>query len=250
MTQPAPITVLLICGGKYHDIDFARLELLKLLAENQHMRVIVRDNYDDMSAIEHCDMLVTYTCDIVPDESTIALLKSRLQNGLRWFALHGTNSVLQFLESGKVATPPLEEGLRELLGSQFVGHPPIGEFSVHVTQPDHPLVAGLETFSVCDEQYLLDADSDLVCLLHTRFGGSIRGFVQRDFVEQDHPVWYIKPCGTGAVLYLTLGHCRGHYDLRPLMDYYPLVERCAWEAPIFYELLRRGLSWCAHLNDN
>ena len=25
----------LVCGGKYHDFDFARLELLKLLAEHE-----------------------------------------------------------------------------------------------------------------------------------------------------------------------------------------------------------------------
>ncbi|MNP44644.1 hypothetical protein D3C76_1385160 [compost metagenome] len=28
-----------------------------------------------------------------------------------------------------------------------------------------------------------------------------------------------------------------------MMDYYPLVERGAWEQPVYYELLRRGLSW-------
>ena len=29
--RPTPIDVTLVAGGKYHDIDFARLELLKLL---------------------------------------------------------------------------------------------------------------------------------------------------------------------------------------------------------------------------
>ena len=31
----------LVAGGKYHDIDFARLELLKLLAEFEEVRVRV-----------------------------------------------------------------------------------------------------------------------------------------------------------------------------------------------------------------
>ena len=30
----APLRALLVCGGKYHDFDFARVELLKLLGEN------------------------------------------------------------------------------------------------------------------------------------------------------------------------------------------------------------------------
>ena len=59
---------------------------------------------------------------------------------------------------------------------------------------------------------------------------------------------YRKPVGEGAVLYLTLGHCRGHYDMRPLMDYYPQVERGAWELPVFHELVRRGLSWAMTLS--
>ena len=46
------------------------------------------------------------------------------------------------------------------------------------------------------------------------------------------------------MLYNTLGHCRGHYDMQPVMDYYPKVERCSWELPQYYELLRRGIRWC------
>ncbi len=54
---------------------------------------------------------------------------------------------------------------------------------------------------------------------------------------------YLHPQGKGEVLYLTLGHCRGKYNMRPLIDVYPRVERCAWEYPVFTELLRRGLRW-------
>ena len=56
---------------------------------------------------------------------------------------------------------------------------------------------------------------------------------------------YLHPVGAGSVLYLTLGHCRGHYDMRPVMDYYPRVERGSWELPVFYDLVRRGLRWAS-----
>ena len=39
--------------------------------------------------------------------------------------------------------------------------------------------------------------------------------VEADDAPGTHPVFYIKNHGAGAVLYLTLGHCRGHYDLQP-----------------------------------
>ena len=31
--------------------------------------------------------------------------------------------------------------------------------------------------------------------------------------------------------------------MRPVTDYYPKVERCSWEIPQYYELLKRGIRW-------
>jgi type 1 glutamine amidotransferase len=57
------------------------------------------------------------------------------------------------------------------------------------------------------------------------------------------PVFYIHPYGTGLVLYLTLGHCRGKYDMQPYIEEYPVPEEGAWRTQEFYELLRRGILW-------
>ena len=86
-------------------------------------------------------------------------------------------------------------------------------------------------------------------MLETRFTGKALGFAEEDWPD-DEPRWvmYRKPVGEGAVLYLTLGHCRGHYDMRPLMEYYPQVERGAWELPVFRELVSRGLRWAMKLS--
>ncbi len=54
---------------------------------------------------------------------------------------------------------------------------------------------------------------------------------------------YLRPLGDGAVLYNTLGHCRGHYDMVPVVAYYPKIERGSWEQPAYAELLRRSLRW-------
>ena len=66
---------------------------------------------------------------------------------------------------------------------------------------------------------------------------------EADAAPGTHPVFYIKRHGEGAVLYLTLGHCRGHYDLQPMLDWWPTVDRCAWDLPVFHTLLRRGIGW-------
>ena len=69
----------LVCGGKYHDFDFARIELLKLLAELEHVRVTVGRNFSDQDAIHSADSLITYTSDLLPEESEIDGLQQFLR---------------------------------------------------------------------------------------------------------------------------------------------------------------------------
>jgi hypothetical protein len=62
------IDVTLVAGGKYHDIDFARRELLTLLGEHEEFRVRVQPDYEDTTGIAKSSILVSYTCDVRPSE--------------------------------------------------------------------------------------------------------------------------------------------------------------------------------------
>jgi type 1 glutamine amidotransferase len=232
----------LVCGGKYHDVDYARLELLKLLAEHDEVRTQVAHDYADTDAIGASKFLVTYTCDVRPSEPQQRALADFVSGGGRWLALHGTNSILEFAGTG-FETPRSHPLFMETLGSQFLGHPPIAPYTVTPCSDD-PLVAGVEPFEADDELYLCEYHGKLEPLLETRFTGKAPGFAEGEWPD-DEPRWvmYRKAIGKGAVLYNTLGHCRGHYDMRPLMDHYPQIERGAWELPVFYELLRRSIRW-------
>lgn len=237
------ITVALIAGGQFHDIDFARLELLKLLAEDERVRVRVFEDYSNIERICAADFLISYTCNVLPSLPAQEALRAYLERGGRWFALHGTNSILRFLDNGKVDAPQLAPHFMATLGSMFMAHPPIAPYRVTIADGAHPLTLGLEPFETTDELYLLDTYGALHVLLETEFEGEAPSFVRRDWRQAKHPVFYLNHHGSGAVLYLTLGHCRGHYDLEPLKDYWPQVDRCSWELPIYYELLRRGIGW-------
>ncbi len=242
-SHPGRIDCVLVASGKYHDIDYARLELLKHLAADERVRVRVFEDYANLDAIRAADFLVTYTCDVMPSLEQQEALRAWVEGGGRWIALHGTNSILRFLASGLVDSPAWAPHWMQTLGTQFIAHPPIAPYRVDVADPTHPLVKGIEPFETSDELYLSDIHADLHVLLDTEFEGDATGFVREHWPRARHPVMYLRALGQGAVLYLTLGHCRGHYDLRPLMDYYPAVDRCAWELPVFHELLRRSLSW-------
>jgi type 1 glutamine amidotransferase len=233
-----------VAAGKYHDIDFARLELLKLLAEHDNIRTSVACDYAAVSErLDACRFLVTYTCDLVPEESEVRALRRSLERGGRWLALHGTNSILRFTERG-VDCPDERPDMMEMLGSQFVAHPPIGEpFRVEVTNADHPVTRDIGDFDVVDELYLMEMRAPVETLARTRFQGEATGFVKADWPETLVPVIYERRLGEGAILYNALGHCRGHYDLPDMEDFYPHPERCAWNYPVYYELLRRGIAW-------
>lgn len=239
--------MVLVTGGKYHDFDFARRELLGLLAEHDEFRVRVQPDYEDADAIAAAEILVTYTCDVRPSERAQRIIRDWVEGGGRWVALHGTNSALGDASTRPIATPRPFPLWADTLGSQFIAHPPIEPYTVEITDPSHWLVAGLGLFEATDELYLNEYPdrSALVPLLHTWYAGTASGFAESDWTTGDpqHLVMYLRPLGEGGVLYNTLGHCRGHYDMVPIKDYYPNVDRCSWELPVFYELLRRSLRW-------
>jgi type 1 glutamine amidotransferase len=248
-----PVKAYLICGGLYHDMDYARLELLKLLGEHEHIRVRVGEDYGHASAIADADFLVTYTCDVLPDADGEAALHEFLARGGRWLALHGTNSVLRYVKGRGWEAPRSAPAFMEMLGSQFLAHPPIVPYRVEISDPTHPLVAGLEPFDVDDELYLSEYHGESHALLHTHFRGEAPGFVDGVWPAPTATadrgdrqlVLYLHPHAGGEVLYCTLGHCRGRYDMRPLIKDYPHVERGSWKLPIYHELLRRGIRWAA-----
>jgi|TARA_Y100001936_G_scaffold108176_1_gene106258 type 1 glutamine amidotransferase len=245
--QPKRVDAYLVAGGRFHDIDFARLELLKLLSEHPHVRVTVGSDYEDITAITACSLLISYTIDVRPSEEAQLAIRDWVSDGGRFLALHGTNSAIDFNPPNPVGSPRCFPIWAELLGSQFISHPPIAPFPVTMSNPDHWLVKGIEPFETDDELYLSeyhDRDS-LEPLMHTEWSGDTPGFEDADWNDCDpvHLIMYLKSHGKGKILYNNLGHARGHWDMTEAVEYYPKIERGSWEVPQYYELLRRGIRW-------
>ena len=244
------INAYFVCSGKYHDIDFARIEVLKLLNEKERIRVRMAENYHDLDAITASDFLITYTVDAIPTQAEQEAISAWLATGKKWFALHGTNAILKIEDD--LCKAPRDEApvLMNMLGSQFVAHPVIEPYTVEVVEPDHPLVKGIPPrFEVLDELYLSDVHEGNRVLLQTHFNGMAEeGFEELDWRTDDpRPIMYLRDHGEGEVLYLTLGHRRGRYDMEPFTSDYPKVDPGAWIQPAFYELLRRGIEWAGGL---
>jgi hypothetical protein len=240
------LDAVLVCGGRWHDFDYARLRLLDLLGDHPRIRTRVYQDYDCVPALDQADLLVTYTCDVRPSPPQRAALARFVERGGRWLALHGTNAVIEApAPTGPrvFTTPRLLGELAEVLGSQFLAHPPITPYEVRVTRPDHPLVAGIEPFTVTDELYVCEPHGELEVLLHAEYTGPCRGFDEGDTAALDdapRPVLYLKRHGLGEVCYFTLGHCRGRYDVQDLgVDDTGRVDRGPWATPEFLTVLGR-----------
>ena len=247
MTDPKKKkNISLIVGGDYHDTDYVRHRLLGFLLEHPHLRTHCFESFQDMGTICGADYLVTYTCNVVPDPVQVPVLEKFLKSGGRWLALHGTNSWLAQNDNGRWHTPAGYEDYFKLLGSQFATHPPIEPYKVKVTDPDHPVSEGCEDFVVKggDELYYMHMFGDVRVLMDAATQGSARGFVEREWDKSmRHPVLYEKTVGKGAILYFSLGHRRGHWDMEPLVEYYKHEELGAWELPIFETIIRRSITW-------
>jgi len=235
----------LIANAKYHDTDFARLELLKLLAENPDLRTTVSGTFGDFDALSAAQVLITYTCDLRPTPDEQAALRDFVDGGGRWIALHGTNALLDFGPDG-VKCAPGYDTFMDTLGSRFIAHPLTEPYEVTVSNPEHPLVAGMDSFTTTDELYLCTYSEGVQPLLETRFVGTFSsGYVDNEWpTDEPRLVAYTHAVGDGEVFYCTLGHCCGEHDMRPIRSTTEVV-RGSWENPIFVDLLRRAITWAS-----
>ena len=107
-----------------------------------------------------------------------------------------------------------------MTGGQWVAHP--GNevtYTVNITQPEHPICAGVKDFSVTSEQYYMHVDPAVEVLATTVFetvGGAVM------------PVTWTKTWGQGRVFYCSVGHKPADIDL-------PDVAR----------MVRQGFLWAA-----
>jgi len=109
-------------------------------------------------------------------------------------------------------------GWRDVVGAAWrwdvSSHPPLGPVRVHVCG-SHPIVDGIDDFTVHDEAYgFMDLAGDVVPLATARHGGA------------DHPLLWARRVATGRVVTSTLGHGPESFA-----------------HPVHRELLRRALGW-------
>ena len=138
MSTITPGRVHVIAGGyppgalSGHDMDYVRLRLLGLLAEQDIVATTGNDFSDIDRWLPSAQLMITYVAGPYLDDKQNQVVRRWLDDGGHWLGLHGT--------SGGKATR-LGEGRRrrmvktshhDTLGGFFLSHPPIRKFRVDV----------------------------------------------------------------------------------------------------------------------
>ncbi len=247
----ARVDVALVCGGRWHDFDYARLRLLQWLDGHDSVRCSVFPDFSDIQAICATDAVIAYTCDIRPTADQALALDQAVHSGTRLLALHATNSAIDAPLAGQervFRTPDAMPEFSALLGNRFLAHPKIASYRIAVADTAHPLVAGIDDFDTIDEIYVSEIADDLHVILDTEYDGQCPGFETQSVAgRRRHPVLFSRSHGDGHVLYFTLGHCRGRFDLSDIgIDDLQVIDRIAWDSPEFLAIMRRAVAWAVH----
>lgn len=209
---------LVLAGGWEGHEPLACSELFAGLLRQEGMTVEISPDLDrllDAAAVAATDLIVPmYTMSTITKEQEAGLLAAAAA-GTGIGGWHGgmgdafrNNPDYQFLTGG-----------------QWVAHPGnIIDYTVQITRPDDPIVAGLPDFAMHSEQYYMHVDPSNEVLATTTFSGEHCGWI--DGVVM--PVAWKRRYGAGRVFYCALGHVAKDFDV-----------------PEAREIVRRGLLWAA-----
>lgn len=244
-----------------HDMDYARLRLLGMLAEHDDATATVANDFGELDKwLDGADFLITYIAGPVPNAEQHEGLRNWLQAGGRWFGLHGTSGGRAARIEGTHQRRMVKEPHHETLGCFFLNHPPVRRFNVAV-HGEHALTSGLpESFETVDELYLIEPIGDSQVLLTTELAEdpSPPGFAFQYEADtslqadgKTRVLGYVKDIGAGAVAYVALGHTHSpSSNIQPFVDtsvtadgVTPTTLRGSWETDAFQTLLRNAISW-------
>ena len=264
MTENKPGRAHLIAGGfppgsmAGHDHDYARLRLLRLLAEHEVPVSVANDFADVEKWLPVSQLLITYVAGPYPDAAQCRVIEQWLEAGGHWLALHGTSGGRAERVEGMRQRRTVKTEHHALLGSYFLTHPPICRIRVDVRAPGHPLTRGLgPSFEVEDEPYFIELQDpgSTEILLTADYGPNATSPAIGTLYASDtslqpngktRVIGYTRPVGEGGVTYFALGHCHNPAirAARPAdpADTTPPIFRGAWESDAFLTLLRNAIA--------
>jgi len=209
------MTTVLVLGENtfpFHEIEAKADYFEDILADHD---VTVTTDRDALTG--EYDVLVDFLTDSTLTDDQLEALLTHVENGGGYVGVHCASDLTSTAPDDPEDVidhreEPFPE-LRELVGGHFLTHPEQSEFGVEIIG-DHPVVAGVEDFSVFDEPYQVEVDDDVTVL------------ARMDPPDlEDYPVVWTNE-SEGQVAYVSLGHTDETF-----------------ETDAFRTLLRNAVAW-------
>jgi hypothetical protein len=241
-----------------HDHDYARLRLLGLLAERDVPASVGNDFADVEKWLPTSRLLVTYVAGPYPTGPQCEAIRTWLEGGGHWLALHGTSGGKAQRVEGIRNRRTVTTEHHALLGSRFLTHPPICEFRVEVKDAGSPLTRGLgSSFVVEDEPYFIELQDPASAhiLLTADYGAAGDWPAVKTLYGADSSlladgrsriVGYSREVAAGGVAYFVFGHCHNPASRAPgaaERTDAPPIFRSPWENAAVTTLLKNAIAW-------
>ncbi len=244
-----------------HDQDHARLRLLTLLAERDVQASVANDFADIEKWLPVSRLLITYVAGPYPGDTQCQALRTWLEAGGHWLALHGTSGGRAERVEGMRQRRTVKTAHHALLGCRFLTHPPQCKFTVDVRDRAHPLTQGLgSSFEIEDEPYFVELqDPDATQILLTADYGNAA--VSKSVIPlygkdtslladgKTRVLGYTRKVGKGGVTYFAFGHCHNPASRAGRVaepgENQPAIFRAPWENKAYTTLLRNAMGLIA-----
>ena len=208
---------LIVWGGWSGHEPEKGAHIVSAMLEEEGFKVYVENTTEAFAdpAIADMSLIVPiYTMSKIEKEELINLTRA-VQSGVGLGGYHGG-----MCDAFREATE-----YQFMCGGQWVAHPGnIIDYTVAITRPDDPIVAGVGDFPYRSEQYYMHVDPSNEVLATTTFTGKYASWI--DGVVM--PVVWKRHYGKGRVFYSSLGHRA--YEL---------------DVPEIRTMMIRGMLWAA-----
>ncbi|GLS90210.1 hypothetical protein GCM10007916_12770 [Psychromonas marina] len=194
MKNDSPINVLFLTGieDPHHDFDAISAVFKHFLSE-VNISITITKNLDDLldDKLKPYDVIISNAMNFTLSKAhETALLEAIIGNPWGttgdpkgFVGIHGASA--NFLNS---------RAYLNMLGGRFLIHPVTDDYMYKVENVDHPIMTGVDHFTLRSELYLMETYPPYDVLLYSDYQGFKR------------PIAWSKPYGLGRVCYLGLGH--------------------------------------------
>jgi uncharacterized protein len=208
---------LVVWGGMEVHTPEQGARVVGALLEEEGFAVKVTSDYDALGAqdVGDNDLVVPVITDgtLAPEKVSNLIVAIRAGTGLAGYHM------------GLATTFRSSVPFRYAASVYWVQHPgDIITYKVDVARPDHPIMAGIESFEHTSEQYYLNYDPAVQVLATTTFSGQFHPWRK----EVVMPVVFTTNHDRGRVFYSSLGHTADELEI-----------------PQVRTILKRGLLWAA-----